>query len=66
MAFVELEFNMTEYTVQESDGSVTLTVVLVSGEEFLPVSLFIQTEDGTARGIGTTVTYQFLSWFNYL
>ena len=53
MAFVEIEFNMTEYTVQESDGSVTVTVVLVSGAEFLPVSLFIQTEDGTARGIVT-------------
>ena len=42
---------MTEYTVQESDGSVTVTVaVLVMEREFPPVLLSLITEDGTAIG----------------
>ena len=48
---VVIGFNATEYTVEESDGSVSVTVELVVfGREFPPLSLLVTTEDGTAIG----------------
>ena len=42
---------MTEYTVQESEGSVTVTVGLIRfSREFPPLSLFVVTENGSATG----------------
>ena len=48
---IQIGFNMTEYTVQESEGSVTVTVGLIRfSREFPPLSLFVVTENGSATG----------------
>ena len=48
---VQIGFGMLEYTVQESDGSVSVTVeLLVFDREFPQVSLTVITGDGSAIG----------------
>ena len=48
---VVIGFDATEYTVEESNGSVSVTVeLMVFGREFPPLSLLVTTEDGTAIG----------------
>ena len=44
-------FSATEYTVSESDGSVSVTVELLAGEPSSPVFLSLVTVDGTATGV---------------
>lgn len=45
---VVMEFELTEYFVNESDGSLTVSVVLQNIELRMPISVLLATEDMTA------------------
>ena len=51
---VVVGFDPTEYEVDEDDGSVTLTVRLISGVLERNVTVFFQTGPGTATSTGTS------------
>ena len=54
VAEVVVGFDPTEYEVDEDDGSVTLTVRLISGVLERNVTVFFQTGSGTATSAGTS------------
>ena len=51
---VVVGFDPTEYEVDEDDGSVTLTVHLISGVLERNVTVFFQTGPGNATSAGTS------------
>ena len=52
---VNIEFDLTSYTVNEDDGTVIL-FVQKTGENAIPVTVDISTSPGSARGMHTLCT----------